>query len=99
MCCLAAHPDDFGGPPQQQQQQQQPAGPFLERNVGASLQSLPPRPLALPPSISTIQHSLSLNGEGHSHMNSFLITSLAGHKCSTTAVGQLRAYRSLPPAT
>ncbi|KAG7272709.1 hypothetical protein CRUP_029648 [Coryphaenoides rupestris] len=49
--------DDFSGPPQQQQ----PAGPFLERNVGASLQSLPPRPLALPPSISTIQHSLSLN--------------------------------------
>ncbi|KAM4597709.1 uncharacterized protein ACJ7VT_021301 [Polymixia lowei] len=46
--------DDFGGPPQQQ-------GPFLERSVGASMQSLPPRPLALPPSLSTIQHSLSLN--------------------------------------
>ncbi|KAM9843245.1 uncharacterized protein ACBR49_012466 [Aulostomus maculatus] len=46
--------DDFGGPPQQQ-------GPFLERGVGASMQSLPPRPLALPPSLSTIQHSLSLN--------------------------------------
>ncbi|KAK2833941.1 hypothetical protein Q5P01_017830 [Channa striata] len=45
--------DDFGGPPQQQ-------GPFMER-VGASMQSLPPRPLALPPSLSTIQHSLSLN--------------------------------------
>ncbi|CAL8264931.1 unnamed protein product [Gadus morhua 'NCC'] len=50
--------DDFNGPPQQQQQ---PGGPFLERNMGVSLQSLPPRPLALPPSISTIQHSLSLN--------------------------------------
>ncbi|XP_078017290.1 uncharacterized protein LOC117268605 isoform X1 [Epinephelus lanceolatus] len=43
--------DDFGGPPQQH-------APF---SVGASMQSLPPRPLALPPSISTIQHSLSLN--------------------------------------
>ncbi|XP_074551967.1 uncharacterized protein LOC141809054 isoform X1 [Halichoeres trimaculatus] len=42
--------DDFGGPPQQQ-------GPFS----GASMQSLPPRPMALPPSLSTIQHSLSLN--------------------------------------
>ncbi|XP_029913773.1 suppressor of cytokine signaling 7-like isoform X2 [Myripristis murdjan] len=50
-----AFTDDFGGPPQQQQ------GPFLERSVGASMQSLPPRPLALPPSLSTIQHSLSLN--------------------------------------
>ncbi|XP_053195023.1 suppressor of cytokine signaling 7-like [Scomber japonicus] len=49
-----AFTDDFGGPPQQQ-------GPFLERSVGASMQSLPPRPLALPPSLSTIQHSLSLN--------------------------------------
>uniref|UniRef100_A0A3B5AWF6 Suppressor of cytokine signaling 7 n=1 Tax=Stegastes partitus TaxID=144197 RepID=A0A3B5AWF6_9TELE len=29
--------------------------------VGASMQSLPPRPMALPPSLSTIQHSLSLN--------------------------------------
>ncbi|KAM7387572.1 hypothetical protein PAMA_009949 [Pampus argenteus] len=46
--------DDFSGPPQQQ-------GPFLERSVGASMQSLPPRPLALPPSLGTIQHSLSLN--------------------------------------
>ncbi|XP_051796810.1 LOW QUALITY PROTEIN: suppressor of cytokine signaling 7-like [Acanthochromis polyacanthus] len=46
--------DDFGGPPQQQ-------GPFMERSVGASMQSLPPRPMALPPSLSTIQHSLSLN--------------------------------------
>ncbi|XP_023256792.1 suppressor of cytokine signaling 7-like [Seriola lalandi dorsalis] len=46
--------DDFGGPPQQQ-------GPFTERSVGASMQSLPPRPLVLPPSLSTIQHSLSLN--------------------------------------
>ncbi|XP_034045967.1 uncharacterized protein LOC117527642 [Thalassophryne amazonica] len=45
--------DDFG-PPQQ-------PGPFLEHSVGASMQSLPPRPLALPPSLSTIQHSLSLN--------------------------------------
>ncbi|XP_041813029.1 suppressor of cytokine signaling 7-like isoform X1 [Chelmon rostratus] len=45
--------DDFGGPPQQQ-------GPFMERSVGASMQSLPPRPLVLPPSL-TIQHSLSLN--------------------------------------
>ncbi|KAK0148361.1 Suppressor of cytokine signaling 7 [Merluccius polli] len=51
--------DDFSGPPQQQQQP--PGGSFLVRNMGASLQSLPPRPLALPPSISTIQHSLSLN--------------------------------------
>ncbi|XP_069021637.1 suppressor of cytokine signaling 7-like isoform X2 [Embiotoca jacksoni] len=42
--------DDFSGPPQQQ-------GPF----TGASMQSLPPRPMALPPSLSTIQHSLSLN--------------------------------------
>uniref|UniRef100_UPI0037E76BB8 suppressor of cytokine signaling 7-like isoform X2 n=1 Tax=Semicossyphus pulcher TaxID=241346 RepID=UPI0037E76BB8 len=49
-----AFTDDFGGPPQQQ-------GPFSERSVGASMQSLPPRPLALPPSLSTIQHSLSLN--------------------------------------
>uniref|UniRef100_A0A4W6C4R0 Suppressor of cytokine signaling 7 n=1 Tax=Lates calcarifer TaxID=8187 RepID=A0A4W6C4R0_LATCA len=49
-----AFTDDFGGPPQQQ-------GPFLERGVGASMQSLPPRPLALPPPLSTIQHSLSLN--------------------------------------
>nr|XP_046272476.1 uncharacterized protein LOC124073946 isoform X2 [Scatophagus argus] len=49
-----AFTDDFGGPPQQQ-------GPFLERSVGASMQSLPPRPLALPPPLSTIQHSLSLN--------------------------------------
>ncbi|XP_026180693.1 suppressor of cytokine signaling 7-like isoform X2 [Mastacembelus armatus] len=48
-----AFTEDFG-PPQQQ-------GPFMERSVGASMQSLPPRPLALPPSISTIQHSLSLN--------------------------------------
>nr|XP_020478731.1 uncharacterized protein LOC109973456 [Monopterus albus] len=47
--------DDFGGPPQQQ-------GPFMERSAGASMQSLPPHPLALPPSLSTIQHSLSLNG-------------------------------------
>ncbi|XP_070787157.1 suppressor of cytokine signaling 7-like [Enoplosus armatus] len=46
--------DDFGGPPQQQ-------GPFMERSVGASMQSLPPRPLVLPPSLNTIQHSLSLN--------------------------------------
>ncbi|XP_034448740.1 uncharacterized protein LOC117766125 isoform X2 [Hippoglossus hippoglossus] len=45
--------DDFGGPPQQ--------GTLTERSVGASMQSLPPRPLALPPSLSTIQHSLSLN--------------------------------------
>lgn len=51
--------DDFGGPPQQQ-------GPFKERGVGASMQSLPPRPLALNPSLSTIQHSLSLNGEANS---------------------------------
>ncbi|XP_044037143.1 suppressor of cytokine signaling 7-like isoform X2 [Siniperca chuatsi] len=49
-----AFTDDFGGPPQQQ-------GPFMERSVGASMQSLPPRPLVLPPSLSTIQHSLSLN--------------------------------------
>ncbi|XP_047427286.1 suppressor of cytokine signaling 7-like isoform X2 [Mugil cephalus] len=49
-----AFTDDFGGPLQQQ-------GPFMERGVGASMQSLPPRPLALPPSLSTIQHSLSLN--------------------------------------
>ncbi|XP_037545099.1 suppressor of cytokine signaling 7 [Nematolebias whitei] len=40
--------DDFGGPPQNQ-------GPF----TGASMQSLPPRPMA--PSLSAIQHSLSLN--------------------------------------
>ncbi|XP_038566013.1 LOW QUALITY PROTEIN: suppressor of cytokine signaling 7-like [Micropterus salmoides] len=46
--------DDFGVPPQQQ-------GPFMERSVGASMQSLPPRPLVLPTSLSTIQHSLSLN--------------------------------------
>lgn len=50
-----AFTDDFGGPPQQQ-------GPFMERSAGASMQSLPPHPLALPPSLSTIQHSLSLNG-------------------------------------
>uniref|UniRef100_I3JS11 Suppressor of cytokine signaling 7 n=1 Tax=Oreochromis niloticus TaxID=8128 RepID=I3JS11_ORENI len=47
--------DDFGGPPQQH-------GPFMERSAGASMQSLPPRPMALPPSLNTIQHSLSLNG-------------------------------------
>uniref|UniRef100_A0A674NEM5 Suppressor of cytokine signaling 7 n=1 Tax=Takifugu rubripes TaxID=31033 RepID=A0A674NEM5_TAKRU len=46
--------DDFGGPPQQQ-------GPFTERSGGASMQSLPPPTLALNPSLSTIQHSLSLN--------------------------------------
>uniref|UniRef100_A0A3B3U6D7 Suppressor of cytokine signaling 7 n=1 Tax=Poecilia latipinna TaxID=48699 RepID=A0A3B3U6D7_9TELE len=46
--------DDFGGPPQLQ-------GPFTERSAGASMQSLPPRPLALHPTLSTIQHSLSLN--------------------------------------
>ncbi|XP_053298682.1 suppressor of cytokine signaling 7 isoform X1 [Pleuronectes platessa] len=45
--------DDFGGPPQQ--------GTLTEQSVGTSMQSLPPRPLALPPSLSTIQHSLSLN--------------------------------------
>ncbi|XP_034566844.1 suppressor of cytokine signaling 7-like isoform X2 [Notolabrus celidotus] len=49
-----AFTDDFSGPPQQQ-------GPFSERSVGASMQSLPPRPMALPPTLSTIQHSLSLN--------------------------------------
>ncbi|XP_076015543.1 uncharacterized protein LOC143007924 isoform X2 [Genypterus blacodes] len=42
-----AFTDDFGAPPPQQ--------------AGASMQSLPPRPLALPPPLSTIQHSLSLN--------------------------------------
>ncbi|XP_075871456.1 suppressor of cytokine signaling 7-like isoform X2 [Nelusetta ayraudi] len=40
--------DDFG-----------PAPP--QRSGGASMQSLPPRPLALTPPFSTIQHSLSLN--------------------------------------
>ncbi|KAM4717019.1 uncharacterized protein FYW61_017235 isoform 2-T2 [Anableps anableps] len=49
-----AFTDDFGGPPQLQ-------GAFTERNVGASMQSLPPRPMALHPTLSTIQHSLSLN--------------------------------------
>ncbi|XP_026019609.1 uncharacterized protein LOC113020117 isoform X2 [Astatotilapia calliptera] len=49
-----AFTDDFGGPPQQH-------GPFMERSAGASMQSLPPRPMALPPSLNTIQHSLSLN--------------------------------------
>ncbi|XP_030591186.1 uncharacterized protein LOC115784195 isoform X2 [Archocentrus centrarchus] len=49
-----AFTDDFGGPLQQH-------GPFMERSAGASMQSLPPRPMALPPSLSTIQHSLSLN--------------------------------------
>ncbi|KAK5856859.1 hypothetical protein PBY51_008425 [Eleginops maclovinus] len=43
--------DDFGAPPQQQ-------SPF---SVGGSMLSLPPRPLALPTSLSAIQHSLSLN--------------------------------------
>ncbi|KAM6957735.1 LOW QUALITY PROTEIN: uncharacterized protein FYW47_011834 [Aplochiton taeniatus] len=46
--------DDFGGP------QQQP-GPYLDQGGGASMQSLPPRPQALPPSLNPIQHSLSLN--------------------------------------
>ncbi|XP_046894351.1 suppressor of cytokine signaling 7-like isoform X3 [Hypomesus transpacificus] len=46
-----AFTDDFGGGVQ--------PGPFLERSVGASMQSLPPQPLL--PSLSTIQHSLSLN--------------------------------------
>ncbi|XP_038161577.1 suppressor of cytokine signaling 7-like isoform X1 [Cyprinodon tularosa] len=46
--------DDFGGPPQHQ-------GPFMEHSTGASMQSLPPRTMALPPTLSTIQHSLSLN--------------------------------------
>uniref|UniRef100_A0A3Q1HXT3 Suppressor of cytokine signaling 7 n=1 Tax=Acanthochromis polyacanthus TaxID=80966 RepID=A0A3Q1HXT3_9TELE len=36
-------------------------GTLLLLLVGASMQSLPPRPMALPPSLSTIQHSLSLN--------------------------------------
>ncbi|XP_029944814.1 suppressor of cytokine signaling 7-like isoform X2 [Salarias fasciatus] len=49
-----AFTDDFGGPPQQH-------AAFMEPNVGASMQSLPPRPLVLHPSLSTIQHSLSLN--------------------------------------
>lgn len=49
-----AFTDDFGGPPQQQ-------ASILERSVGASMQSLPPRTLALNPTLSTIQHSLSLN--------------------------------------
>ncbi|XP_029014358.1 uncharacterized protein LOC114860151 isoform X2 [Betta splendens] len=46
--------DDFG--PTQQQ------GPFMERSMGASMQSLPPRPLALPSTHTAMQHSLSLNG-------------------------------------
>ncbi|KAM4535795.1 uncharacterized protein V3H82_025477 isoform 1-T1 [Fundulus diaphanus] len=46
--------DDFGGPPQ-------PQGPFMDRTAGASMQSLPPRPVAPNPTLSTIQHSLSLN--------------------------------------
>ncbi|KAM3598332.1 uncharacterized protein V6R79_016786 [Siganus canaliculatus] len=50
-----AFTDDFGGAPPPQ-----PTS-FMERSAGASMQSLPPRPLTLPPSLSTIQHSLSLN--------------------------------------
>ncbi|KAM6904658.1 LOW QUALITY PROTEIN: uncharacterized protein FYW49_014723 [Xenentodon cancila] len=46
--------DDFSGPPQHH-------GPFMEHIGGTSMQSLPPRPLVLPPSLSNIQHSLSLN--------------------------------------
>lgn len=46
--------DDFGGPPPQ-------SGSFLDRGGGASMQSLPPRPLVLPPNLSSIHHSLSLN--------------------------------------
>uniref|UniRef100_A0A3Q0T711 Suppressor of cytokine signaling 7 n=1 Tax=Amphilophus citrinellus TaxID=61819 RepID=A0A3Q0T711_AMPCI len=53
LTCVCSLADDFGGPLQQH-------GPFMERSTGASMQSLPPRPMALPPSLSTIQHSLSL---------------------------------------
>ncbi|XP_054615465.1 suppressor of cytokine signaling 7-like [Dunckerocampus dactyliophorus] len=48
--------DDFGGPPQ-------PRGSLAECGGGASMQSLPPRPVAPPPSLSAIHHSLSLSGE------------------------------------
>ncbi|XP_049600329.1 suppressor of cytokine signaling 7-like isoform X1 [Syngnathus scovelli] len=46
--------DDLGGPPP-------PRIPLSECVGGASMQSLPPRPMGVPPSLSTIQHSLSLN--------------------------------------
>ncbi|XP_051905043.1 suppressor of cytokine signaling 7-like isoform X1 [Hippocampus zosterae] len=46
--------DDLGGPPP-------PRIPLSECVGGASMQSLPPRPMGAPPSLSTIQHSLSLN--------------------------------------
>ncbi|XP_061606142.1 suppressor of cytokine signaling 7-like isoform X1 [Phyllopteryx taeniolatus] len=46
--------DDLGGPPP-------PRVPSSERVGGASMQSLPPRPVGAPSSLSAIQHSLSLN--------------------------------------
>ncbi|XP_077413132.1 suppressor of cytokine signaling 7-like isoform X1 [Vanacampus margaritifer] len=46
--------DDLGGP-------LLPRIPLSECVGGASMQSLPPRPIGAPPSLSTIQHSLSLN--------------------------------------
>uniref|UniRef100_H3DQL0 Suppressor of cytokine signaling 7 n=1 Tax=Tetraodon nigroviridis TaxID=99883 RepID=H3DQL0_TETNG len=61
--------DDFGGPPQQQ-------GSVLGRAVGASMQSLPPRTLVLNPTLSTIQHSLSLNGDAHRPLTGSFATSL-----------------------
>nr|XP_057904179.1 suppressor of cytokine signaling 7-like isoform X2 [Doryrhamphus excisus] len=48
--------DDFGGPPQ-------PRGSLAECGGGASMQSLPPRPVAPPPSLRAMHHSLSLSGE------------------------------------
>lgn len=49
-----AFTDDFAGPP--------PQSSFLDRgDGGVSMQSLPPRSLVLPPAVSAMQHSLSLN--------------------------------------
>lgn len=49
-----AFTDDFAGPPSQSS--------FLDRGGGGvSMQSLPPRSLMLPPAVSSMQHSLSLN--------------------------------------
>ncbi|XP_077413133.1 suppressor of cytokine signaling 7-like isoform X2 [Vanacampus margaritifer] len=54
LTCTPPFTDDLGGP-------LLPRIPLSECVGGASMQSLPPRPIGAPPSLSTIQHSLSLN--------------------------------------
>lgn len=48
----------------------------MERSAGASMQSLPPRPMALPPSLNTIQHSLSLNGSTNTRTHTHVINGM-----------------------